>query len=89
MPPVEPVPAYTLGGDVPPPELLVRLRDAANRGDIIALRAEIVALRGRFPQHAAFLNSVERLAAGYQMAAVRELLGSVESSSRPSDSRHD
>jgi signal transduction histidine kinase/CheY-like chemotaxis protein len=87
--PAGPAPASAAGGSVPPPELLVRLRDAANRGDIIALRAEIVALRERFPQHAAFLSSVERLAAGYQMAAVRELLGPVESSSRPSDSRHD
>ncbi|HTH49824.1 MAG TPA: ATP-binding protein [Candidatus Limnocylindria bacterium] len=73
--PIDPVPERTATIGVPPPELLVRLRDAANRGDIIAVRAEIAALRERSPQHVAFLASLERLAAGYQMAAVREMLG--------------
>ena len=80
MAPVESAPTPPTGGNLPPSELLTRLRDAANRGDLIAVRAEITALRERSPQHAAFLASVERLAAGYQMAALRELLGTVPTS---------
>ena len=58
----------------PPESVLVPLRAAANRGDIVALRAELAALRTQHPQFAAFATELEVLAAGYRMAALRERL---------------
>ncbi len=58
----------------PPEAVLVLLRGAANRGDIITLRAELVALRSRSPEFAAFAAELEILAGGYRMAALRERL---------------
>jgi signal transduction histidine kinase/CheY-like chemotaxis protein len=54
---------------------LTPLRVAANRGDIVALRAAIAVLRAEAPSHAAFTDELEALATSYQMAALRRRLG--------------
>jgi hypothetical protein len=58
----------------PPDALLVHLQAAADRGDIIALRAEITRLRQQAPHLSPFLEELETLAAGYQMTALRQRL---------------
>ena len=58
----------------PPEALLMPLRAAANRGDIVTLRAELAGLRSRAPEFSAFAAELEALAAGYRMAALRERL---------------
>ena len=58
----------------PPEAVLAPLREAANRGDIVVLRAELATLRSQHPEFAAFASELEALAAGYRMAALRERL---------------
>ncbi len=58
----------------PDATLLEPLQAAANRGDIVAVRAELAALRQRSPEHAAFVAELEALAAAYRMTALRRRL---------------
>ncbi|MBN9691467.1 MAG: response regulator [Verrucomicrobia bacterium] len=61
-------------GKIPGAEALAPLRAAANRGDVMALRQELMTLRKHSPQFAGWLAELESLAANYQMAAVRDRL---------------
>ena len=70
-----PLPAGGTSEAATPPEaVLSSLRGAANRGDIVTLRAELAALRTRSPEFAAFASDLELLASEYRMAALRERL---------------
>jgi len=74
-PAVAVAPAATVGqAPLPAAELLAPLQAAANRGDIVAVRAELAALKQRCPEHAAFVAEMEALAAAYQMTALRRRL---------------
>jgi signal transduction histidine kinase/CheY-like chemotaxis protein len=57
-------------------ELRARLSQAADAGDVTALRAEIAAARARQPSAGDFLDQLEKLAAGYQVEKIRDLLRS-------------
>jgi hypothetical protein len=65
-------------GALPPGALLEPLRAAANRGDIVAVRRELIALRASHPEHAGFVTELEALAAAYQMTALRRRLNPAE-----------
>jgi hypothetical protein len=65
-------------GALPPDALLEPLRAAANRGDIVAVRRELIALRASHPEHAGFVTELEALAAAYQMTALRRRLNPAE-----------
>jgi signal transduction histidine kinase/DNA-binding NarL/FixJ family response regulator len=70
-----PAAALPASGALPPDALLEPLRTAANRGDIVAVRTELAALKQRYPEHTAFVAELEALAAAYQMTALRRRLG--------------
>ena len=72
------LPASIPAGALPPDALLEPLRAAANRGDIVAVRAELAALRATYPEHAGFVTELEALAAAYQMTALRRRLNPAE-----------
>jgi CheY-like chemotaxis protein len=72
------LPASIPAGALPPDALLEPLRAAANRGDIVAVRAELAALRATYPEHAGFVTELEALAAVYQMTALRRRLNPAE-----------
>ena len=50
------------------------LRAAAEAGDIMALRAALRAARERQPSASSFIDQLEKLAAGYQLERIRQLL---------------
>jgi CheY-like chemotaxis protein len=56
-------------------EDLAPLREAADRGDIAALRQALAALRARRSDLAAFVAEIEALASAYRMDAIRRRLG--------------
>ncbi len=58
----------------PEDSVLLPLREAAVRGDILGFRRALAEARERHPEHAGFFDSLEKLAAGYRMAALREQL---------------
>ena len=55
-------------------EHLPALRAAAEAGDIMALRAALRAARERQPSASSFIDQLEKLAAGYQLERIRQLL---------------
>lgn len=66
-----------LAGGVPerPEEAILRpLRDAAARGDILEFRNALGRAWAAHPGHEAYFRQLELLAAGYRMAALREML---------------
>lgn len=60
------------------------LRIAANRGDILAVRQALAALRGTCPDHLEWIGEMESLASGFQMTALRERLASATSATTSS-----
>ena len=55
-------PAASVGqAPLPAAELLAPLRAAANRGDIVTVRAELASLKQRCPEHAAVVAELEAL----------------------------
>jgi CheY-like chemotaxis protein len=76
-PPAAATPPAPRGGAEPTREDLAPLRDAASRGDIVALRDRLAALRARRPDLAPFIGELEALASDYRMEAIRKALGSV------------
>jgi signal transduction histidine kinase/CheY-like chemotaxis protein len=70
-----PRPAHDAPPADPAAEDLAPLREAASRGDIVALGLALSALRERRPGLAAFVAEIEGLAARFQMDAIRGRLG--------------
>lgn len=72
--PVSTTPAPSSAGQPLPAAAIERLRAAADAGDVSALRAEIAGLRGGPAGESGMLDQLEKLAAGYQLERIRELL---------------
>ena len=68
--PAEAVPEYS----VLRPEIVQRLRVAADAGDVTALRAELAAARTQQPNASQMIDQLVKLAAAYQLERVRQLL---------------
>ena len=60
---------------MPPAPLLDELRDAIGVGDLATARSVAGRLRDEHPAHAPFFEEILRLAAGFQLAALRERVG--------------
>lgn len=67
-------PAAAIGADALTAELRASLRVAADAGDIMALRTALRAARERQPSASSFIDQLEKLAAGYQLERIRQLL---------------
>ena len=67
-------PAAASGADALTAELRAGLRVAADAGDIMALRTALRAARERQPSASSFIDQLEKLAAGYQLERIRQLL---------------
>ena len=67
-------PAETTGHAALDPALVPDLLAAADAGDIMALRAALRTARERQPSASSSIDQLEKLAAGYQLERVRQLL---------------
>ncbi|MBL9137589.1 MAG: response regulator [Verrucomicrobiales bacterium] len=58
----------------PPVQTLERLREAANRGDIVALRTALMEWRQQSPSNEAWADEILALCDGFKLGAIREKL---------------
>jgi len=70
-------PAGAASGAKLDPALAQTLLSAADAGDVTALRAALAAARTQQPSASSFLDQLEKLAAGYQLERIRQLLRSI------------